>query len=100
MATPNFASESRQHVFPQIPSKINVKSPKFQENSVKWKHIIQKYEDASVEASREGKSAKTLEKHTTRHILGKVVTEMKDQFVDVTQHEIELPFCEIQILLS
>jgi hypothetical protein len=99
MATPNFASESRQHVFPQIPSKINVKSPKFEENSAKWKHIIQKYEDASAEASREGRSAKALEKHTTRHILGKVSTEMKDQFVDITQHEIELPFCEIRILL-
>ncbi|KAF2102487.1 ClpP/crotonase [Rhizodiscina lignyota] len=71
MATPNFASTSRQHVFPRIPSKINVKSPKFEENSVKWKHIIQKYEDASVEASREGKSAKALEKHTARHILAR-----------------------------
>ncbi|KAE9366312.1 ClpP/crotonase [Stipitochalara longipes BDJ] len=71
MATPNFASELRQHLFPQVPSKINVKSPKFGENSAKWKHIIQKYEDASVEASREGKSAKALEKHTTRHILAR-----------------------------
>jgi hypothetical protein len=100
MATPNFASELRQHVFPQVPSKINVKSPKFEENSAKWKHIIQKYEEASVEASREGKSAKALEKHTTRHILGKFSSGRKDQFVDIAQHEIELPFCEIRILLS
>jgi predicted house-cleaning NTP pyrophosphatase (Maf/HAM1 superfamily) len=99
MATPNFASESRQHVFPQISTKINVKSPKFEENSAKWKQILQKYEDASVEASREGKSAKALEKYTMRHILGKDSTEMIDQFVDRAQHEIELLFCEIRILL-
>jgi hypothetical protein len=57
--------------FPRIESRIDTKSPTYQEKLLKWENITLQFNLASAEASSESKSAIAIEKHTARQLLGK-----------------------------
>ncbi|TVY17575.1 putative mitochondrial methylcrotonoyl-CoA carboxylase beta chain [Lachnellula arida] len=57
--------------FPQYPTHINDKSPKFQETASKWTGILADFAGASLEAASESKSLGALEKHTAGQLLAR-----------------------------
>ncbi|TVY32607.1 putative methylcrotonoyl-CoA carboxylase beta chain, mitochondrial [Lachnellula occidentalis] len=57
--------------FPQYPTHINEKSPKFQEIASKWTGILADFAGASSEAASESKSLSALGKHTAGQLLAR-----------------------------
>jgi hypothetical protein len=62
---------------PQGKSAVNTKSPGFGENKLKWEKVIQQYDNACTEASRESKSPKAIDNHSSRQLLGKTVCSFR-----------------------
>ncbi|TVY37818.1 putative methylcrotonoyl-CoA carboxylase beta chain, mitochondrial [Lachnellula subtilissima] len=57
--------------FPQYPTHISDKSPKFQETASKWTSILAEFAGASLEAASESKTSSAIEKHTAGQLLAR-----------------------------
>jgi hypothetical protein len=54
-------------------SLVDPKQPRFRENELAWERIVAQFDDASAEASKESKSSKAIDNHTSKQLLGKTV---------------------------